>query len=76
VGLEDDHYCRNIVCYGGALAEVIAFREECALAIEDLDGLSARFTSGWVGTGVTLDRTSGRRQLILRQATIAGQPLG
>ena len=76
VGLEDDQYCRNIVCYGGAMAEVIAFGEECALAIEDLDGLSSRFTSGWVGTGVTLDRTSGRRQLILRQATIAGQPLG
>jgi hypothetical protein len=76
VGLEDDQYCRNFVCYGGALAEVVAFGEECALAIEDLDGLSARFTSGWVGTGVTLDRKSGRRQLILRQATIAGQPLG
>jgi hypothetical protein len=76
VGLEDDQYCRNFVCYGGALAEVIAFREECALAIEDHDGLSAKFTSGWVGTGVTLDRTSGRRQLILRQAAIAGEPLG
>jgi len=76
VGLEDDQYCRNIVCYGGALTEVIAFGGECALAIEDLDGLSARFTSGWLGTGITLDRTSGRRQLILRQASIAGQPLG
>lgn len=76
VGLEDDQYCRNIVCYGGALAGVIAFRDECALAIEDFDGLSARFTSGWVGTGVSVDRKSGRRQLILRQATISGQPLG
>jgi hypothetical protein len=76
VGLEADQYCRNFVCYGGALAEVIAFGQECALAIEDLDGLSVRFASGWVGTGVTLDRANGRRQLILRQAIIAGQPLG
>ena len=76
VGLEDDHYCRNLVHYRGTLAKVIAFREECALAIDDLDGLSARFTSGWVGTGVTVDRTSGQRKLILRQATIEGQPLG
>lgn len=76
VGMEEDQYCRNFVCYGGALAEDIAFAQECSMALEDLDGLSAKFAGGWIGTRVILDRASGRRQLILRKATISGQPLG
>ncbi len=75
VGLEEDQYCCNFVCYGGALAQLVNFGEQCAVAIEDIDGLSAKFASGWVGTSVTFERGSGRRQLNLRQALIAGEPL-
>jgi len=76
VGLEDDQYCRNVVFYAGSLTNFTVFGAKCAVKIEDLEGLSAKFAGGWVGTGTTKDRINGQRRLILKQATIAGESLG
>ncbi len=59
VGLEEDEYCLNYLCYEGSLTDDLRTCETRKVHAEEIDLLAAAFADGWIATGVHSGAGSG-----------------
>lgn len=67
VGLEEDEYCLNYLCYEGSLTDDLRTSETRKVHAEEIDVLATAFADGWIATGVNSGAVSGPCMLTLER---------
>ncbi len=73
VGLENDAYCLNFVCYIGNMRSAAVLDDACTLPVQAVDQLASRFAAGWVATAYRSNGRTGKREFVLNAIVHAGK---
>lgn len=65
-GLVPDQYCLNFFCYAGDLLNEFDLHDSRTAAMDDLGRISELVCTGWVGTNMSKETTSGQRVLAFK----------
>lgn len=72
VGLENDAYCLNFVCYFGNMRSDTFRGDAYILPVQAMDQLASRFAAGWVATAYKSNGRTGKREFVLSAIVHAG----